>query len=148
MAKQKLHSCLTWLKCLIGRQISWAYLKLKVEGKKVVIFSFLTITVGSKQGLTQILCSILKTFSFSACSQLQYFSWAKQKYPKDGTNSNLQYFYAYWWLLYIPPFERSYQLNFCTGVLTEIYTLWQYRLSSFQAGYTKLERFLPKNKHT
>ena len=25
--------------------------------------------------------------------------------------------------------------------------LWQYRLSSFQAGYTKLERFLPKNQH-
>ena len=28
------------------------------------------------------------------------------------------------------------------------YLLWQYRLSSFQAGYTKLERFLPKNQHT
>ena len=26
--------------------------------------------------------------------------------------------------------------------------LWQYRLSSFQAGYTKLERFLPKNQHS
>ena len=27
-------------------------------------------------------------------------------------------------------------------------TLWQYGLSSFQAGGTKLERFLPKNQHT
>ena len=27
-------------------------------------------------------------------------------------------------------------------------TLWQYGLLSFQAGYTKLERFLPKNQHT
>ena len=27
-------------------------------------------------------------------------------------------------------------------------TLWQYGLSSFQAGDTKLERFLPKNQHT
>ena len=26
--------------------------------------------------------------------------------------------------------------------------LWQYGLSSFQAGDTKLERFLPKNQHT
>ena len=26
-------------------------------------------------------------------------------------------------------------------------TVWQYGLSSFQAGYTKLERFLPKNQH-
>ena len=26
--------------------------------------------------------------------------------------------------------------------------IWQYGLSSFQAGYTKLERFLPKNQHT
>ena len=28
------------------------------------------------------------------------------------------------------------------------YCLWQYGLSRFQAGYTKLERFLPKNQHT
>ena len=27
-------------------------------------------------------------------------------------------------------------------------TLWQYGLSSFQAGGMKLERFLPKNQHT
>ena len=27
-------------------------------------------------------------------------------------------------------------------------SLWQYGLSSFQAGGTKLERFLPKNQHT
>ena len=27
-------------------------------------------------------------------------------------------------------------------------TLWQYRLSRFQAGGTKLERFLPNNQHT
>ena len=27
-------------------------------------------------------------------------------------------------------------------------TLWQYRLWSFQAGGTKLERLLPKNPHT
>ena len=27
-------------------------------------------------------------------------------------------------------------------------TLWQYGLWSFQAGGTKLERFLPKNQHT
>ena len=26
--------------------------------------------------------------------------------------------------------------------------VWQYGLSSFQAGCTKLERFLPKNQHT
>ena len=26
--------------------------------------------------------------------------------------------------------------------------LWEYGLLSFQAGYTKLERFLPKNQHT
>ena len=26
--------------------------------------------------------------------------------------------------------------------------LWQYRLWSFNLGYTKLERFLPKNQHT
>ena len=26
--------------------------------------------------------------------------------------------------------------------------LWQYRLCSFQAGDTKLERVLPKNQHT
>ena len=26
--------------------------------------------------------------------------------------------------------------------------LWQYGLSSFQAGGIKLERFLPKNQHT
>ena len=26
--------------------------------------------------------------------------------------------------------------------------LWQYGLSSFQVGGTKLERFLPKNQHT
>ena len=26
--------------------------------------------------------------------------------------------------------------------------LWQYGLSSFQAGDTKLERYLPKNQHT
>ena len=25
---------------------------------------------------------------------------------------------------------------------------WQYGLWSFQTGYTKLERFLPKNQHT
>ena len=29
-----------------------------------------------------------------------------------------------------------------------IYGLWQYGLWSFQAGGTKLERFLPKNQHT
>ena len=27
-------------------------------------------------------------------------------------------------------------------------TIWQYGLWSFQAGGTKLERFLPKNQHT
>ena len=27
-------------------------------------------------------------------------------------------------------------------------TLWQYGLWSFQTGYMKLERFLPKNQHT
>ena len=26
--------------------------------------------------------------------------------------------------------------------------VWQYRLWSFQAGGTKIERFLPKNQHT
>ena len=26
--------------------------------------------------------------------------------------------------------------------------VWQYRLSSFQVGYTKLKRFLLKNQHT
>ena len=26
--------------------------------------------------------------------------------------------------------------------------VWQYGLLSFQAGYTKFERFLPKNQHT
>jgi hypothetical protein len=26
--------------------------------------------------------------------------------------------------------------------------LWQYGLSSFQAGYTNLKRFVPKNQHT
>ena len=30
----------------------------------------------------------------------------------------------------------------------EICSLWQYGLSSFQAGDTKLEIFLPKNQHT
>jgi len=30
----------------------------------------------------------------------------------------------------------------------EYYSLWQYRLWSFQTGDTKLERFSPKNKHT
>ena len=29
-----------------------------------------------------------------------------------------------------------------------IWTLWQYRLWSFQARGTKLERCLPKNQHT
>ena len=28
------------------------------------------------------------------------------------------------------------------------WSIWQYRLSKFQAGNTKLERFLPKNQHT
>ena len=28
------------------------------------------------------------------------------------------------------------------------YVLWQYGLSSFQAGGTELERFMPKNQHT
>ena len=32
----------------------------------------------------------------------------------------------------------------CQGMLS----LWQYGLWSFQAGGTKLERFLPKNQHT
>ena len=26
--------------------------------------------------------------------------------------------------------------------------VWQYRMLSFQPGYTKLKRFLPKNQHT
>ena len=35
------------------------------------------------------------------------------------------------------------------GVIdSDRYTLWQYGLWSFQAGSTKLERFLPKNQHT
>ena len=29
-----------------------------------------------------------------------------------------------------------------------VYTLWQYGLWSFQAGGTKLKRFLPKNQYT
>jgi hypothetical protein len=29
-----------------------------------------------------------------------------------------------------------------------MYTIWQYRLLSFQTRGTKLERFLPKNQHT
>ena len=28
------------------------------------------------------------------------------------------------------------------------WAVWRYGLSSFQAGDTKLERFLPKNQHT
>ena len=32
-------------------------------------------------------------------------------------------------------------------IIHSLYWLWQYGLWSFQAGYTKLERFLPKNQH-
>ena len=35
-----------------------------------------------------------------------------------------------------------------SNILKDIYLLWQYGLRSFQAGGTKLERFLPKNLHT
>ena len=35
-----------------------------------------------------------------------------------------------------------------TSGLMLLSTLWQYRLWSFQAGVTKLERFLPMNQHT
>ena len=28
------------------------------------------------------------------------------------------------------------------------WSIWQYELSNFQVGYTKLERFLPKNQQT
>ena len=34
------------------------------------------------------------------------------------------------------------------GILLYVSILWQYGLWSFQTGYTKLERFLPKNQHT
>ena len=38
--------------------------------------------------------------------------------------------------------------HYHTTPLENTYTLWQYRLWSFQMGGTKLERFLPKNQHT
>ena len=33
-------------------------------------------------------------------------------------------------------------------VNTVVIIIWQYGLWSFQTGYKKLERFLPKNQHT
>ena len=36
----------------------------------------------------------------------------------------------------------------CLPTLSYVSSLWQYGLSRFQAGYTKLEIFLPKNQHT
>ena len=41
------------------------------------------------------------------------------------------------------------KLDFLSSLnwIFEGYTVWQYRLWSFQTGYTKLERFLHKNQH-
>ena len=38
--------------------------------------------------------------------------------------------------------------EFSTGLSLGNFLLRQYRLWSFQMGYTKLERFLPKNQHS
>ena len=39
------------------------------------------------------------------------------------------------------------QLRFANQVGISLYEVWQYGLRSFQAGVTKLERFLHKNQH-
>ena len=39
-------------------------------------------------------------------------------------------------------------LNYQHANVAYVSAIWQYRLSSFQAGNTKLERFLAKNQHT
>ena len=38
--------------------------------------------------------------------------------------------------------------GFLTLVQSQTWTVWQYGLSTFQAGGIKIERFLPKNQHT
>ena len=44
-------------------------------------------------------------------------------------------------------YEFLLLLYFITSVM-QVCAVWQYGLWSFQAGYTKLERFLHKNQHT
>ena len=47
-------------------------------------------------------------------------------------------------------FLKAEQVHKTTAIFTQndiFFPLWQYGLSSFQAEYKKLERFLPKNQH-
>ena len=51
----------------------------------------------------------------------------------------------FYWRIY--PHKRQFLILLDLMICT-YFTIWQYGLSIFQAGDTKLERFLPKNQHT
>ena len=50
----------------------------------------------------------------------------------------IDYARLYWKNVYFGPFQNTRTLAYILVI----------RVSSFQAGYTKVERFLPKNQHT
>ena len=52
----------------------------------------------------------------------------------------------YLYILKIPGLNTTKYLH--SSDWSQIYKVWQYGLWSFQAGGTKLERFLHKNQHT
>ena len=43
---------------------------------------------------------------------------------------------------------RKFESRHHASAILGSYQIWQYGLSSFQAGGIKLERILPKNQHT
>ena len=51
----------------------------------------------------------------------------------------------FYWRIY--PHKRQFLILLDLMICT-YFTIWQYGLSIFQVGDTKLERFLPKNQHT
>ena len=64
----------------------------------------------------------------------------------------------YWKITQLLPFDEIFSIYSIRQILQlvkrrshnslTLFAVWQYELWSFQTGDTKLERFLPKNKHT
>ena len=64
----------------------------------------------------------------------------------------------YWEITQLLPFDEIFSIYSIRQILQlvkrrshnslTLFAVWQYGLWSFQTGDTKLERFLPKNKHT